>query len=415
MPVHPLIHRLVILTLLSMCASPGLAQTVESNSLKTFIAKSDLIFDSRLRFELVDQDGFDEDAQALTLRSRFGFETASFHGFKALVEGDFTRDLGVNDFNSTVNGKTGFPVVVDPDSERLNRLQLGYHRKWDGASLAATVGRQRIKLDDDRFIGNVGFRQNEQTFDAARLQISPFDGLTVDYSYIWQVNRIFGSNSANKTADADSHLINARYETPWAVITSYAYLLDLEDQLASSASKTFGLRMAGTRNLFDDWQIAYGAEFANQTDFGGNPENFDLNYIMGKAGFTRGGLSFDAQIERLEGNGRRGFTTPLATLHAFQGFADVFLVTPAAGLRDIQTKIQYRWRNVSKLGDVRLSAWFHDFSATQTQDDLGEEIDFGLFITPRKGITFSIKYADFFGADDKPSLRRFWTGVDVKF
>ncbi|MGL1204265.1 alginate export family protein, partial [Vibrio parahaemolyticus] len=33
-----------------------------------------------------------------------------------------------------------------------------------------TVGRQRITLDDQRWVGNAGWRQNEQRFDAARIE-----------------------------------------------------------------------------------------------------------------------------------------------------------------------------------------------------------------------------------------------------
>ena len=46
-------------------------------------------------------------------------------------------------------------------------------------------------------------------------------------------------------------------------------------------------------------------------------------------------------IEYLEGNGTIGFSTPLATLHKFQGFADVFLTTPASGITDAYGKLGY--------------------------------------------------------------------------
>lgn len=108
------------------------------------------------------------------------------------MEGGFTRDRGIDDVNSTVHGKTDVPVVADPDSERLNRLPLGYHGV---AGTEARVGRQRIILDDARFVGNVGFRQNDQTCDAARARTDLPGGVEVDYSYVWQVNRILGSES----------------------------------------------------------------------------------------------------------------------------------------------------------------------------------------------------------------------------
>lgn len=333
-----------------------------------------------------------------------------------MVEGDFTRDLGVNDFNSTVNGKTAFPVVADPDSERLNRLQLSWTGAWeDGVTLTGTVGRQRIKLDNDRFIGNVGFRQNEQTYDAARLRATPVEGLRVDYAYLWQVNRIFGSKSANDSADSDSHIIHATYSTGGVDITGYAYLLDLEDSLAGASSQTYGARLTGSRPLGGDWRVLYEAEFANESDFGGNAAQFDLNYIKLRGGAGYDGLTLAAQTEWLEGDGNRGFATPLATLHAFQGFADLFLNTPANGIRDIQVDAGYRWRDLPLVGDLRATVWYHDFRSERGGADLGEEIDWGVVITPRKGITVNLKYADFFGAPNLPDTRRFWASVTVAF
>jgi hypothetical protein len=146
----------------------------------------------------VAQDGFDRDAHAGTFRARFGFETGDLQGLSFLMEGDFTTALLLEDFNSTVNQKVDRPVVADPDSERLNRLALRYEAPTSLPFLGAsqvTLGRQRIIHDNARFVGNVGFRQNEQTFDAVRALVTPVEGARVDYSYVWQVNRIFGSNS----------------------------------------------------------------------------------------------------------------------------------------------------------------------------------------------------------------------------
>src|SRR5690606_27715787 len=123
----------------------------------------DLIFDARLRYESVDQDGLPENANALTLRTRLGYETPDWHGLKLLVEGENVTAL-VEDYNSSTNGKLRYPVVPDPETTELNRLQISF----TGDKGEAVVGRQRIILVNARFVGNVGFRQNEQTFDAVK-------------------------------------------------------------------------------------------------------------------------------------------------------------------------------------------------------------------------------------------------------
>jgi len=123
-------------------------------------------FNFRYRFEHVDQDSFSRDANASTLRSRIGFSTGDLRGWTALVEADQLSVIGPERFNSTENGRGDFPVVADPEGFDLNQALLRY--KSD--KLTATFGRQRINHADQRFIGGVAWRQNEQTYDGVRLQ-----------------------------------------------------------------------------------------------------------------------------------------------------------------------------------------------------------------------------------------------------
>ena len=183
--------------------------SIAADSFQEALAEGKFTLNLRLRYENVSHDAFTLDANAVTLRTRFGYGTADYNGFKAFIEGDFTRDMEPNNFNNTINGNSArssgggiycesssptingkgiYPVVADPASTRLNRLTLSYSGFDD---TVITGGRQRIKLDNDRFIGNVGFRQNEQTLDAIRLTNSSLEGIKLDYTYIWQVQPDF--------------------------------------------------------------------------------------------------------------------------------------------------------------------------------------------------------------------------------
>src|SRR5262249_975451 len=133
-----------------------------------------LIFELRGRYEDVSQDGLVNDATAETVRTRVGWETGDWNGFRGLVEMDDIRSVGPIQFNvaipgpggASLNGHTTYPIINDPDVTELNRLQLTY---TTNPQFVATLGRQRITLDDQRFIGNVGWRQDEQTFDGVRI------------------------------------------------------------------------------------------------------------------------------------------------------------------------------------------------------------------------------------------------------
>ena len=131
------------------------------------LREGDVIVDLRARYESVEQGGFASDAGALTNRLRAGFQTAPLKGTAFLAEGVLVDDL-VEDYNSTTNGQTQYPVVADPaDFAAINRLAL-INKSLERTTL--TFGRQRIVHDDQRFVGNVGWRQHEQTFDGLRAQ-----------------------------------------------------------------------------------------------------------------------------------------------------------------------------------------------------------------------------------------------------
>jgi len=367
------------------------------------------ILDARYRFENVDQDNALRDANAQTLRTRAGFQSGKWYGLSGLVEVDNVSRLGDAAYNDTRNGQTEYAVVADPDGTEVNQALLRYDHQYG----SAVLGRQRINLDNQRFIGGVAWRQNEQTYDGALAQLKPLDGLTLSYAYIDQVNTIFGpdngrydsaANPAN--IDGHSHLINAQYVfMPELTATAYSYLLDL-DNLALTptgaegtlSSQTTGLRLNGAIA-----GVSYVLEYARQSDYDSNPQDLDSEYYLAELGYTLKGVQLKAGYEVLGGDsgpGNRAFQTPLATKHAFQGWADVFLTTPADGVEDL-----YFGATAPLFGGT-LQAWYHDFSTEQGSDDYGSEIDLSYAhpIPGVKGLVGLVKYATYDSDDEARSV-----------
>ncbi len=375
--------------------------TSYANDITTFeelFIKGSLIADFRLRYEAVEQEGLANDAEALTLRGRLGFETAEAYGFSALAELETVQHLGGADFNDTLNGKTTFPVVADPESTQLNRLQLRYSNDdW----LDITFGRQRIKLDDDRFIGNVGFRQNEQTFDAARVDVTPLENLTVRYIYLNQVNRIFGEDSPVGRFDLNGHAVNVSYDLGPVEAVGYAYLIENEDVSALS-SQSYGLRLRATQEL-QPVKVNYGGEIAQQSDYENNSSNFEHLYYALDAAASWAGFSLGGAYRVLEGDGVTAFQTPYATGHKFHGFADLFLSTPSGGIEDLSATAKYTMKDLGWAEKVGAFATYHDFSAESSGLSYGSEVDLGAFAKFGYGLGTEVKYADYsadgFGSD----------------
>lgn len=371
------------------------------------VAGGKLLLEMRTRYETVDQANLAREANAFTLRTRLGWETADWHGLKALMEFEDVRQLGSEDYNTTTNGKTTFPVIADPDVTELNRLQIVYA---PSAAFTATVGRQRVLLDDQRFVGNVGWRQDEQTFDAIRLDAT-FGKLKTTYAYVGQVNRVFAEDL---DWDSDSHIFQATYAVSEPLkLQGFVYALDFE-QSAANSTITTGAKATGAV-----WaglvKVAYGATYASQGDYGRNTASFTLDYWQADLSASFDIYTAKVAYESLEGDGVRGFGTPLATLHAWQGWADVFLTTPANGITDFNVTANAKPRlKLKYLANLDLTARYHDFEAERTGADLGSEWDAQVTAAINPKLSALVKYADYDGVAGFPSRTKLWVGLEYK-
>lgn len=380
--------------------TPAAAQTA---------ADGDWILDARLRYEAVAQDGF-ADADALTFRARLGYETPVWRGWRALGEIEGVVHLN-DDFNDTVNGNARFAVVADPEALEVNRLQLSWTEE-EGRRLVA--GRQRIVLNNARFLGNVGFRQNEQTFDALRLETRAAANATLTYIYLDGVHRIFGDDSAQGEWTSDSHVAQIDLDLPVGRLGGYALLLDFNNAPAQS-SQTYGVRWS------HEWEAGafrprVTLEAAAQSDYRGNTAGFDLGYQHAELALRRGQWSATFGGERLEGDNARGFSTPLATLHAFQGWADIFLATPPDGVRDLYAGVSFSTRPWLADRPVVLSLVAHDFTDDGGGGDFGSEFDASARFALNERVSLELKAAAFEGEDPRFADRdKFWFALEYRF
>ena len=140
-----------------------------------------------------------------TLRSRITATSGAVHGFTVLGEVDNVTVVGSTKYNSTENGKTQYPVVADPKGTEVNQIYLKY--TMDSAN--GIYGRQRINYSNQRFVGGVAWRQNEQTFDGFRGNWQALENVSLDYSYSYRVHRIFGPDDGANPAefDGDNHFL----------------------------------------------------------------------------------------------------------------------------------------------------------------------------------------------------------------
>ncbi len=373
------------------------------------ISKGKLLLDIRARYEYAHERNLDP-SNAPTVRTRFGYQTAPLYDVTALLEFENITAIGNdNNFNQAGMSGAGKTPVLDPETTEVNQAWIAYE-KFD---TIAKVGRQRIALDNHRFVGNVPWRQNEQTFDAAMISNSSLPDTALAYAYIHNVNRVVGDDHPLGDLNTSTHVIHGTYTGfSLASISPYAYLLDI-DAVPTLSTDSFGLNITGAYS-FDNapkTRITYHAEYARQIDAGANPVNFAADYYNLEAGAFCDRYSVGAGYEVLGSDNGVGFSTPLATLHGFNGWADTFAAaTPGNGLQDI-----YGWVGVDLPCNVPLKVIYHEFESDIGNVGYGSEWD--ALVTRDFGTHWSAlaKYAHYDGEGPYFDTDKLWVQLAFKF
>lgn len=393
-------------------AGNDVSETTPPPNNGSFMEKIHLFGTARLRYEYADIDGLDE-AYVGSLRARYGIKTDSIGGFKFLVEGETTVILTDSDryspFPGFLNGRRS--VIADPDNFELNRLQLSYEAQ--SLDTTITVGRQYINLTDQRFVGAVPWRQNDQTFDAVVVQNKSIPDLAVTYAYISQVNRIFGDNTPARPLDywnSDSHLVHLEYTgIENHALRAFAYLLDFEMSSAVNSSDTYGVELQGKRELSGGNHLTYLLTAATQTDAGKNPRDYKEYYYRAQVGLQGECCDVGAGVEVLTSDGTNSFQFPLGTNHKFNGFADAFLTTPGLGLVDY-----YAWVGTKAFG-FKHKLIVHHFHNESGGAELGWEIDYVAARKIGKHAKFVFKGAHLMGKGAQRDITRASAEINYSF
>ncbi|GMU42817.1 MAG: alginate export family protein [Xanthomonadales bacterium] len=369
-----------------------------------------LVFEwnARMRHESVDDDAFARTAQATTLRLRLGTRANFGKGWSALIEGEGIAALD-DSYNSGANGQTTRPAIIDPDGAELNQVWAG----WRGSQFAATLGRQRVALDHQRWVGNVGWRQNEQTFDAVGLEWKPVAELSARYYWLDRVHRVGGDDARDRLARErrlNTHLLDLSYAQSSQAFGAYVYAHEDED-VPGASSLTTGARW--TANHVKDgrgwnWRV----EAAWQGDRADNPLEFSHRYWLLEPAYTWRGIAWRAGWEHLGGDGRHALQTPLATLHAFNGWADQFLATPAAGLEDRYIGAGGALGKGERSSQMKWAVLWHDYRADRGDARYGSEWDASLSFPIHGKLTGLVKLADYRSDEFARDTTKFWLQLE---
>lgn len=378
----------------------------------------DPIIDARIRYEGVDQTTVDADALTVRLRTGVELKHAPSH-LSVLVEAEGTLGLN-NEYNAfpfvlpgSSQRRPQYAVVADGESIDLNRAQIMYKVK----DFALTVGRQRINLDDQRFVGSVAWRQNEQTFDAVRAEAT-VGPVSIDATYAIQQDSIFGSEAGPRRAmDGDFVFVQAGVKAGPLLVKGFSYIIDYDEAFAfANSSQTYGVRVSGSIPLSKAVKLNVLASYARQMDIGRNPVNYEADFVVGELGLAYQGFTLTGGYEKLGADKAAGksFQTPLATLHKFNGWADLFLTTPGNGLEDYYVTLAKVFPKVKAVQGLNANVTYHEFRSDVGNVKFGTEWDASLGFKTKK-VGWLVKYANYnadkFGVD----RQILWLQAEVAF
>lgn len=430
--------------LMLICVAPVRAdEAVSAETLANAITQGSPMTNFRWRYEYVNQEGYQsstpgaerlDTGEAVTLRSLIGWKTAPFHGVSLAAQ-----LIDVHAFNDAYNdkrdnvsepGKHAYPYIVDPGYTDINQLFLD----WTGvAHTSLRLGRQQVNLDNVRFVGDIGFRQNMQVFDGLSVVNKSIDDIEIFAAHFSKVRQI-----TTKLRDGNIDILNLKYKlSATESLTGYGYLIDMENlgqnggnvfalssvaqggnglggssdspasaannqpALTDASSKTFGVRLNGAHRLNPHWQALYTAEYARQSDYRGGNGYIDAHYMKLGGGAAYDAWSIRVDQERLSSNdGKYAFQTPLGTNHLFQGWADVFLTTPRQGIKDTFVTL------AGNLAQAKLYVEYHVFTADEKFQSLGKlgdkygnELDLSVSYPFNKALLAKVEYAKFRESD----------------
>ncbi|MBL4762224.1 MAG: alginate export family protein [Gammaproteobacteria bacterium] len=396
-------NRRAITLLLAVTSS---LSTTHAAGLADALKSGNAYGDFRLRYESVDQNNAAKNASALTLRTRLGYKTGSVGNFSGVIEMEDSRTVaGEDEFTVAPTGFNSgvYSVIADPETTELDQAFI----QFKNDVVTAKAGRQVLTLDNHRYVGHVGWRQDRQVFDGVSLGFSPADDVNITYAYITERKRIFAEAADIASKD---HILNASYKTGNGKLTGYAYLFE-DDNNSNNELDTIGVRYAANVKPANT-KISYAVEYASQDSKAGTVDK-DADYMLLEVGADFNGIKAQLGYEVLgSDNGSYGFATPLATLHKFNGWADIFLSTPAQGLEDFYVAVG------GDLGGGKWKVVYHDFSAdksTPGMDDFGDEIDLVYSKKFGKAYNGGVKYASYSADDFSVDTDKLWLWVGVGF
>ena len=399
---------------IAACSGAAAQQPEDSFGIADSLARGRFTLELRPRYNRIDESDKPERTEGGTVRLTVGFVSAPLQMTRFMVEGIHTDqvDPHFNDDGGNINGSP-YPLLPDPRYTGMNRVYVEYKGLPDTRIRA---GRQRVRLDNQRWISDNDFRQIPQLFDGVETVYTGLASMELYGAYFGRVRTTSGD-----TNDLNLTLLHAAWNPlPGQSVSAYAYFHDQAQNgaftgFADNSYRVIGVRWTGSAAPWLGWNavdVPFEAEFATQRAHSGGDARIDANYWR-----VGGGIAWRETVARLDyevkesNGGRYAVQMPLTDFYAFNGWTLHFYNTPRQGLRDSWATLRQGWRDFTLYGE------YHRFRSDYGGIDFGRELDVGLAYAWNENTVLRFQHAryDPGAATTDPRIRKTWITFTWKY
>ena len=359
----------------------------------------------RPRWNHIEESNLPEAAEGGTVRVLAGWRSGPWNGLRVAIEGIHANHWGEKRFNDDPADIpiSPYPLLPDPRHTGVNRA---YVEVIGIDGLVARLGRQRVALDNQRWLSDNDFRQIPQLFDGASLEYSGLPATRLTAGYYGQVR-----STSGETDDLRLAVLNAAWNPmPDHALGAFAYFHDQPNTapftgLADESYRVYGVRAEGVAARWGAVELPYVVEAARQRPYAGGDARIDARYWRVGAGLATAQWTLRGDYEvRGSNDGAYGLQIPLTDFYAFNGWTLKWFSAPREGLRD--GWLTARWA----IGPVTLYGEAHRFDSDFGDLDFGRELDAGITWSILPNALLRLQHAryDSGSGRDYPEIRKTW-------
>lgn len=369
------------------------------------LAQGRFTLELRPRYNQIDESDKPLRTQGVTVRVVPGWKSAAYAGLRLTFEVIHTDNIGPKRYNDSgaMNATSPYPLLPDPRHTGVNQAHVEY-RGID--ALRLRLGRQVVRVDNQRWISDNDFRQIPMLFDGLTALYAGGEKTELMASHFWRVRTTSGV-----TNRLELSLLHAAWNpAPTHSLAAFAYFHDqpqngINTGFADNSYRVIGARAEGSAWSFGAIEVPYLLEYAQQRPHAGGDSRIDADYWRAGAGLATAQwtVRYDYEVKG-SNEGRYGMQMPFTDLYAFNGWTLNFRTTPRTGLRDQWVTLRYA------PGTFTLYAESHRFKSDYGGTNLGRENDIGLTYAFAENCIARLQHARYDPGPNMldPRIRKTW-------